>query len=115
MSTTPDPSIFDRAQLMENTMDDVELIHDLVQSLEQTWPPCEADLKTAIAAGDPAHLDRAAHRVKGAVSAFFAGKARETAGQLEALGRGGSVAGAQAMFEKLQKEMAELLAALKAL
>ncbi|HBS29001.1 MAG TPA: hypothetical protein DEB06_06025 [Phycisphaerales bacterium] len=115
MATPSDPSIFDRALFMENTMDDVELIHDLVQSLEQSWPPSEADLQAAIAAGDPAHLDRAAHRIKGAVSAFFAGKARETAAQLEALGRGGSVTGAAAMFEKLQKEMAELLAALKAL
>ena len=115
MSHEPASVVFDRAKFIENTMDDKELMRDLVATLEQSWPKSEAELRQAVAAGDAAALERAAHKVKGAVGAFFAGPARQTAAELESMGDRGTTSGAAPLLDKLAGQVRTLLEALRQL
>ncbi len=57
--------LVDDARLAELREDWGDLLDQLVDLVEQTTPESVADLRAAVAAGDPAALGRAAHRLKG--------------------------------------------------
>jgi signal transduction histidine kinase/HPt (histidine-containing phosphotransfer) domain-containing protein len=73
------------------------------------------DIGRAIAARDVERLRRAAHTLKGFVSHFPAGAARETAARMEAIGLDGDFEAAGKMFPTLEKEVDRLRSVLPTL
>ena len=53
-------------------------------------------------------MERAAHNLRGALGAFGADAASTTALSIETLARAGEVAGADVMFEQLERELVAL-------
>ena len=99
---------FDPDALWERVDRDVELLRELSAVFEAEFPGMLAKVEAAIGNGDPSGLERAAHKVKGAVLQFSAHGAAATALELEQMGRSGSVADAQLVVEKLKQETATL-------
>ncbi len=69
-------------------------------------------VRRAVAARDPAAVDRAAHRIHGACGVFCAPRAIAAARQLERSGRDRDLAGADRLVEELRENMRLLDAAL---
>ena len=72
-----------------------------------------ASLREAVEAGDPVRVAQAAHALKGAVSNVEAGAAFAAATRLEDLGRAGDLPGAVEQLGAVERDMSELIAALR--
>ena len=66
------------------------------------------DIREAIAEGDAERLRRAAHTLKGSVSNFPAGAAREAAARMEIIGFNGDLDAARRTFRELEQEVDRL-------
>jgi two-component system sensor histidine kinase/response regulator len=84
---------------------DRELLVEMAELFLQDSGQLLAEIGQAIQTGDAAALHRSAHTLKGSVSNFVAREARETALQLEMMGRSGDLTGAPARFNALITEM----------
>jgi two-component system, sensor histidine kinase and response regulator len=91
---------------------DHELLRELVAVALDNVPQQMAALREAIRAADATGLATTAHTLKGTMAAIGAVSVMETAGRLEALGRGGDLSGATAALDLLQQETDRLTARL---
>src|SRR5262249_43102884 len=87
---------------------DRELLRDLVGIFLEHCGHWLADLRTALASGEPARVRSAAHAVKGSLAPLGARAAYETAQRLETMGREGCLTGAAQVHESLEAEIARL-------
>jgi HPt (histidine-containing phosphotransfer) domain-containing protein len=71
-------------------------------------------VRAAVASGDARELQHAAHTLKGCVSNFGAGSAREAAAQVEVIARRGEIQDARAACALLETEVARFAQALAA-
>lgn len=94
---------------------DDELLVEVAELFLADYPRQLTAIRSAVARADAPGVEIAAHTLKGAVSNFAAGAARDAAGRLEALGRDGAVENAEGVYEELVREMRRLEAALRAL
>jgi HPt (histidine-containing phosphotransfer) domain-containing protein len=99
---------------MEQAGGDRELLRELVQLFLVDQPRGLAALREALAAGSPATLAAAAHRLKGALAIVGARAAHDAALRLEALGRQGSLVGAEQACALLHAELERVQPALTA-
>ena len=70
------------------------------------------DVRTAVSRGDPTLVDRAAHRLRGSANFFDAHAVVRAAGQLETMGRGAALDGAESVLQTLTHETDRLTRAL---
>ena len=66
---------------------DRELLRRIARLFVVQSPQLLADIREALLRGDPDALERAAHKLRGSVSNFFATKAHDAALRLEQMGR----------------------------
>lgn len=92
------------AHLRRTTGDNEKLIQTLTRSFLADAPKRLAAIRSAIAGGDSAKLDTAAHAFKGSLGIFGAQKAVSSARALEAMGRARNLNGADAEFSALESE-----------
>ena len=108
------PSIFDLDDALDKVGGDREILEEILVVFSETYPDQLSELKKAIENNDAPIVERAAHTLKGSVGAFSAKKALETAFRLETMGRDGNLQEAAVVYSKLEQEIEELEAALKA-
>jgi CheY-like chemotaxis protein/HPt (histidine-containing phosphotransfer) domain-containing protein len=72
----------------------------------QTTPPLIESIQTAVAQGNAAELQHAAHTLKGNSSSLGVSQVADLCKRLEMLGRGGSVDGAALLLEELKRAWA---------
>jgi signal transduction histidine kinase/CheY-like chemotaxis protein/HPt (histidine-containing phosphotransfer) domain-containing protein len=96
------------AHLARTTGGNKKLIQSLVKSFLGDAPKKIADIRRAIAKKDAAAVGSSAHALKGAIAIFGAPQAVAAARNLEKMGRGGQLAGADKDFRALEKEIAVL-------
>ena len=108
------PCIFDLDDALEKVGGDREILEEILVVFSDSYPDQLSELKNAIDNGDAPTVERAAHTLKGSVGTFSAKKALETAFRLETMGRDGNLQEAAAVYPKLEQEVEELEAALKA-
>jgi HPt (histidine-containing phosphotransfer) domain-containing protein len=96
---------FDPESLWNRVDGDMELLRELVEIFAQEGPRMLAQIQDAIAHGSASDLEKASHKIKGSVLQFSARGAAAAAHELEAMGRSGSVAGAEAILNKLRNEI----------
>lgn len=108
------PSIFDLDDALEKVGGDREILEEILVVFSESYPDQLSELKNAIGNGDAPIVERAAHTLKGSVGTFSAKKALETASRLEIMGRDGQLQEAAAVYSKLEQEIEELDAALRA-
>jgi CheY-like chemotaxis protein/HPt (histidine-containing phosphotransfer) domain-containing protein len=86
---------------------DAELLKELADLFLQSCPKMLEDIRVALQKRDAKALEIAAHSLKGSVGNFFSEGARETAQQLESLGRSGEIAGAEELVHLLEEQVGE--------
>jgi CheY-like chemotaxis protein/HPt (histidine-containing phosphotransfer) domain-containing protein len=111
----PPPELAGRAAFLEGLGNDTSLARRLVDLFLQDSGRLVGDIGLAIAARDAERLRRAAHTLKGSVSNFPAGSARDTAARMEAIGLDGDFAAAEEMLPLLEKEIDRLCGVLPTL
>jgi two-component system sensor histidine kinase/response regulator len=102
----------DLRRLMDRVGGDRRALAELVRIFRADWPKQVARLRKALDVGNAPALRAAAHALKGAVSNFAAPAATEAAFALQKMGEAGRLAGATAVLERVEQEVATLLAAL---
>jgi HPt (histidine-containing phosphotransfer) domain-containing protein len=103
---------FDPEALWQRVDGDMELLRHLLAVFEQEFSAMLAGADRAIAKGNAAELEKASHKIKGALLQFSAHHAAEAAQQLEILGRNGTVEGAAGALEALKQAAGLLLKSL---
>jgi CheY-like chemotaxis protein len=110
-----DEPAFDRAAILDRVGGDIELLREIAGLFLNEAPVLLDGIRRALSAQDAPALERAAHSLKGSVGTFGARAAQAAAGELEARGRAGNLAGAEAIFARLAREVARFERALAAL
>ena len=113
------------AQAPENVLDlqlalarvggDKQLLREIAVLFIEECPRAFAEIQEAVAAGDAAKLENAAHALKGSVSNFGAQNAVETAFRLEQMGRANQMAEADGMLSQLESALSAVCTELASL
>jgi PAS domain S-box-containing protein len=104
----PPPELAGRAAFLEGLGNDTILARRLVDLFLQDSGRLVDDINHAINDRDAERLRRAAHTLKGSVSNFPAGAARDTAARMEIIGFDADFDAAQEVFPLLEKEIDRL-------
>ena len=107
-SVLPPPELAGRAAFLEGLGNDSSLARRLVDVFLENSGRLVDDIGRAITERDGERLRRAAHTLKGSVSNFPAGAARDTAARMELIGFDADFDAAQDVFPLLQKEIDRL-------
>jgi CheY-like chemotaxis protein/HPt (histidine-containing phosphotransfer) domain-containing protein len=110
-----DPEVLDKTAVLKRVGGDLELLQELLDLFLHDCPQQLAAIREAIAGPDSEALERAAHRIKGAVGTFGARAAVEAALRLETMGREGDLTQAEAAYAALEAGIQRLKPALAAL
>jgi two-component system sensor histidine kinase/response regulator len=109
------PELAGRAAFLAGLGDDLDLAKKLVDIFVDQSPHLVEQIHSAIAAGDSDALRRAAHALKGTISNFPAGPAREVAARMEMVGFDGDISAAREIYPLLEQEVTRLKSVLPAL
>jgi len=109
--STPDPQI-DREAILGRVGGDVALLQETAGIFLEELPRLREALRAALAAGDGASLERAAHSLKGSVGLFGAASTVDAARSLERLGQTGNLAQAAAAYVTLEAYLDRLTPAI---
>jgi two-component system, sensor histidine kinase and response regulator len=104
----PEQDPIDSASALARLEGDVELLKELVALFLTDLPEMLTSLREAVTAGDANAIERAAHRLKGAVSNFAAQPAFEAVLKLEVSGRDGRLTNTELDFGELEREIHRL-------
>jgi CheY-like chemotaxis protein len=104
----PPPELAGRAAFLEGLGNDTSLARRLVDLFLQDSGRLLDDISRAIHDRDAERLRRAAHTLKGSVSNFPAGAARDTAARMETIGFEANFDAAQEAFPLLEREIDRL-------
>jgi len=107
-----DSAPVDRAEALQRTGGNVEVLQELVALFFEECPTLMNQIRTAIADRDKPLLRRAAHTLKGSVAVFGAESAREAAWRLESIGRDGDMDEAAAAWQSMERQIKRLMPAL---
>jgi HPt (histidine-containing phosphotransfer) domain-containing protein len=105
---------WDIAAALERVEGDRELLEELAQLFVEECPKGMQEIADALAAGNPALLERHAHTMKGSSANIGASAAAAAALALEQEARSGDLSHAREDFQVLQAEIARLLPELEA-
>ena len=97
---------------LRSTDGDVDLLRIVAQALLQEVGEHQSRLRTAVAAGDTATVQRLGHLIKGLTSTFGAADARTWAERLETMGKEQALADAGACVDALDQQLRLLTATL---
>jgi HPt (histidine-containing phosphotransfer) domain-containing protein len=107
--STSDASLFDASMMLGNIGGDVELFRQLIRLFLERHHTMVHDIEVAIAQSDRVGLERAAHSMKGTAGNLCAPDVVLLAGQLEAIGRLGTLAEAPALLLQLERAIRQLV------
>ena len=112
-SGAAEAELFDRRETLARMDGDWELFREVAGIFAADSRKMMAQIRDAIAAGDPPGLNRAAHTLKGAIGNFGAPAPFGLALKLEQLGKSGELSGARQRCQALEVELERLRAALE--
>jgi two-component system, sensor histidine kinase and response regulator len=108
MPALPPPELAGRSAFLEGLGNDTSLAQRLIDLFLKDSVRLLDEINHAIADGDADRLRRSAHTLKGAVSNFPAGAARDAVSRMETIGFDGDLEAARAVFPILEKEVDRL-------
>jgi CheY-like chemotaxis protein len=107
--TRPLPVIFDTAAMLRNIGGDTALLEDLVELFLQRYQTMLEEIRSALVGGDRQAVEQAAHMLKGTASNLCASEVVLAAGQLEALGRLGTLVEGPIIYVQIEKAVLRLV------
>jgi HPt (histidine-containing phosphotransfer) domain-containing protein len=105
----PLPVIFDTATMLRNIGGDTALMEELVDLFLQRYPAMLEGIRGALAEGDRQAVEQAAHLLKGTACNLCASEVVSSAGQLEALGRLGTLVEGPILYVQIEKAVLRLV------
>jgi len=99
---------FDRRTALARVEGDRDLLRKMVQLFGRQSDTLLGEIGSAVGRNDGPALERAAHKLKGSLGNFGAGKAVGTAQRLEAMGHRCDLAGSETASAELEREIAGL-------
>jgi signal transduction histidine kinase/DNA-binding NarL/FixJ family response regulator len=96
------------AELLQRVGGDAKLLTRVIHTFLADYPKKLVQLRSAVRRKDAAELAAAAHALKGSISIFDTGKAREFAQELQDMGRQKQISGAAKTLARLEEEIANL-------
>ncbi len=108
------PLIFDETAMLRNIGNDAELLEQLVEMFLQRHQSMLEAIRAALANRDQEVVEQAAHALKGTASNLCASEVVLSAGQLEALGRLGTLVEGPMIYTQLDKAVLRLVRKLEA-
>jgi two-component system sensor histidine kinase/response regulator len=102
------PIIFDRPGLVARTMEDEDLLQEVVSCFLEDTPRLIDGLKAHIRSGDSAAAGAQAHGLKGAAANVGGVALSETAAEMERAGRAGRLEALAALMPELERQFARL-------
>jgi HPt (histidine-containing phosphotransfer) domain-containing protein len=113
MNSMANAPLFDRAAMLDNLGDDVELLQLMARTFIDDVPRMFAELRSALAGGDAPALVRASHNLKGSAANFGAAPLVACMVALEGTGRAGDLGSARAGIDDAARLTAVLVAELR--
>ena len=110
--STTGKTIFNRADLMNRMLDDMEMATMTAQAFMDDLPKQIAALLKAVASGDPAATASAAHRLKGAAGTMGGDSLHYLLGEIERLGKAKEMEAVAPLAAQIESEAAALAEAL---
>ncbi len=107
------PVIFDVAATLRNIGGDRALLADLVELFLERYETMLEGIRMALAAKDQDAVEQAAHALKGTANNLSASEVVLSAGQLEALGRLGTLVEGPMIYTQLEKAVFRLVQVLE--
>ena len=105
--------IFDVAATLRNIGGDRALLEDLVELFLERYETMLERIRTALASKDQTAVEQAAHALKGTANNLSASEVVLSAGQLEALGRLGTLVEGPMIYTQLEKAVLRLVQVLE--
>jgi CheY-like chemotaxis protein len=102
-----------REEALQHVAGDLQLLRELIETFEQTYPDWLKTLEAVVEAQDAQGLSRIAHTLAGALGHFGPNSAYDEARQLESWGRNKQWADVPATVATFRQDIARLLRALK--
>jgi CheY-like chemotaxis protein len=99
---------FDSEDVLARVSGDRQLLAELVEMFLEEWPKTLLKLRRGYDERDAQGVERAAHNLRGALGAFGAEAASQTAQSIEALGRAGDLQGVDLQLEQLEQQLRAL-------
>jgi two-component system, sensor histidine kinase and response regulator len=115
MSAQTPENALDRQLALSRVGGDEELLQEIAVLFIEECPRALAEIQEAVAHGDAAKLENAAHALKGSVANFGARDAVEAAFRLEQMGRASEMSEAEGMLHKLESALSVVCAQLATL
>ncbi|MBI3806656.1 MAG: response regulator [Nitrospirae bacterium] len=103
------PAVFDVTAMLRNIGGDTRLLEELVKLFLQRYQAMLEAIRAALASTDQAAVEQAAHTMKGTAGNLCASEVVLYAGQLEALGRLGTLVEGPIIYAQLEKAVLRLL------
>jgi HPt (histidine-containing phosphotransfer) domain-containing protein len=107
------PVIFDAVAMVRNIGGDRELMEELVDLFLQRYQAMLEGIRAALSDGDREAVEQAAHLLKGTASNLCASEVVLSAGQLEALGRLGTLVEGPILYVQIEKSVLRLVQVLE--
>lgn len=101
--------IFDVATMLRNIGGDIELLEQIVELFLHRYQPMLEEIRTALANRDQQAIEQAAHMLKGTACNLCAPEVVLAAGQLEALGRLGTLLDGPVIYAQLESAVLRLV------
>jgi len=114
-TSAPVTAVLDREIMMRHVGADPEVFLEMVKAFNEECPRLLAEIRSGITRGDAAHLQHAAHSLKGALRTLAAPAASEAALQIEVMARAGDLSRVEEGWRALEREMVALRRELSAL
>ena len=99
----------DREFVLQQMGGNTETLETVVGVFTVECPKLMKGIRSAITAGNPSELQRAAHTLKGSIQLFGLKRPAEATLQLETMGRNQDLAGAEAVWLTLEQEVDRLM------
>jgi two-component system sensor histidine kinase/response regulator len=103
------PAVFDVATMLRNIGGDAGLLEELVELFVQRHQTMLEAIRAALATTDQVAVEQAAHTLKGTAGNLCASEVVLYAGQLEAIGRLGTLVEGPMIYTQLEKAVLRLL------
>ena len=92
-------------KILSRAAGDSDVLREIIDIFLGDCPGMISSLQKAIEDRDPARIETAAHKMKGAVAVFDHKESYESAFTLEQMGRDNSVENSEAIFERLKNSL----------
>ena len=115
MNAQTPKNVLDLQLALSRVGGDKQLLREIAVLFTEECPRAFAEIQEAVAGGDAAKLENAAHALKGSVSNFGARDAVAAAFRLEQMGRANQMSEAEEMLRQLESALSVVCAELATL